>query len=1043
MIRYFASHPTAANLLMIAMMLLGLVALPKLQRDTFPLIPATEVSLRISYPGSTPADVENVICQRIEEAMESVSGLKEIRCDARENLALLIAERYEETDMDTFFNDIKTRYDSISTFPDKVERAAIEIVERTATVASIMITGDIPPAQLKTYAEKVKTRIQRDSRIAQIEIKGFSNQDISIEISAYNLNSYGLGVMDIATVIENQSIDVPAGVMQTSDSDVLVRFSGERKSPDDFYNLTIHSGTTGGDIKLGDIAKIRKIFDKQEDKIFFNGKRAALLEISKTYSQDSLRVMGAIEENLKRERKLAPKGIKLEISQNVTSNIKDRLRILAENGLQGLLLVFLSMWVFFSFRYSFWVTMGLPVSFLGAIFCMQLLGYTINMMTMVALLVALGLLMDDAIVIAENIATRIKQEKNALEAAVEGTRQVLPGVLSSFLTTAMIVGPLAFLSGRMGAVLEYIPAVLLITLLISLIEAFLILPAHMYHSLKHADNSQPSRLHQRINTGFDYLRDQLFGRAINVAIKMPYLTLGLIIALMLCSFATIPSGLLKYRAFPQLESDIIQARILFPQGTPLKQTETIVEKIVIALKQTDKEFSDQQVSDHRLVNNITVLYNSNISAYESGPHVATVSADLISAEDRHGSIPEILSRWRELTGDHPDVIALKFTDKERGVAGKAIDIRLHGNQADILKKASLELQHWLRDFEGVLDLSDDFRPGKPEYQIQLREGANTLGVNAQSIASEVRAALHGVTQLDVIKGQNTYDVTVRLSPEDRNSLEDLKALTIRLPDGRRIALSNVADIQQVRGYARFHRVNGQRTVTVQGTLDTEIANAKEIMTTIKKQFLPKLKQKYPQLRFSFVGQGKQNALTAASLQRNVLIGLFGVFLILSFQFRSYLQPIAVMLAIPLGLIGVVWGHLLLGIELSMPSLVGLATLMGIIVNDSILLVTFIKNHWQTDMTISEAVKLAAHDRFRAIFLTSLTTIAGLLPLLLETSTQAQLLIPIVASLTFGLLTATVFSLFLIPCCFVIFEDLGWIEPVSTIENNVNNLNITK
>lgn len=299
----------------------------------------------------------------------------------------------------------------------------------------------------------------------------------------------------------------------------------------------------------------------------------------------------------------------------------------------------------------------------------------------------------------------------------------------------------------------------------------------------------------------------------------------------------------------------------------------------------------------------------------------------------------------------------------------------------------------------------------------------------QNIAREVRAAIHGVTQLDVINGQNTYDVTVRLSPKDRNSLEDLKALSIRLPDGRRIALSSVADIQQVRGYARLHRINGQRTVTVQGTLDTEVANAKEIMMITKKQFLPKLKQKYPQLRFSFVGQGKQNALTAASLQRNVLIGLFGVFLILSFQFRSYLQPVAVMLAIPLGFIGVAWGHLLLGLELSMPSLVGLATLMGIVVNDSILLVSFIKNHWvSAGMSMVDAVTQAAHDRFRAIFLTSLTTIAGLLPLLLETSTQAQLLIPIVASLTFGLLTATVLSLFLIPSCFVIFEDLGWIKP---------------
>ena len=1028
MIRYFASHPTAANLLMISMMLLGLVALPKLQRDTFPIIPATEVNLRIPYPGSTAADVESGICQRIEDAMDSVSGLKEVRCDARENIALITIERHEETDLETFFNDIKTRYDSISTFPDKVERASIEIAERVATVASIMITADIPPAQLKAYAEKVRFRIKRDKRIAQVDLKGFSDQDISIEISAFDLRKYGLGVADIATVIENQSVDVPAGVMSTPDNDVLIRFSGERKSIAEFKNLTVHSSGTGGDIKLGDIAKIRRVFDKPEDKIIFNDKRAALLEISKTYTQDSLRVFDAIEENLKRERKMAPNGIELKISQNVTTNIKDRLRILLVNGWQGLILVFLSMWAFFSFRYSFWVTMGLPVSFLGSIFCMQMLGYTINMMTMVALLVALGLIMDDAIVIAENIATRVRQGKDALEAAIEGTKQVLPGVVSSFFTTVVIVGPLAFMAGKMGAVLEYIPAVLVITLLISLIEAFFILPAHMYHSMKHAHKTKPSLIHRWIDKGFYFLRDKIFGSLISASLKLPYFTFGLIIALMLISFATIPAGILKYRAFPQLESDTIQARILLPQGTPLKQTEKVVDKLSSALKQVDDEFSTMQVEGKRLIQSTTVLYNTNVSAYESGTHVATISADLLSAGERTGNIPDLLARWRELSGDHPDVIALKFTDKERGVAGKAIDIRLHSTQTALLEKGSQELQQWLRGFKGVLDLSDDFRPGKPEYKIQLREGADTLGINAQSISREVRAAIHGVTKLDVVKGTNTYDVTVRLLDKDRNSLEDIKALTIRLPDGKRIALSSVADIEQVRGHARLHRINGIRTVTVQGTLDTKVANAKEIMGMTKKMFLPKLKKKYPQLSFSFAGQNSANAVTMASLQRNVLIGLFGVFLILSFQFRSYLQPIAVMLAIPLGLIGVVWGHLLLGLELSMPSLVGLATLMGIVVNDSILLVTFIKNHWRNNMTITAAVKQAAHDRFRAIFLTSLTTIVGLVPLLLETSTQAQLLIPIVASLTFGLLSATVLSLFLIPSCFVIFEDLGWIKP---------------
>ena len=1028
MIRYFASHPTAANLLMVGMMLLGIVALPKLQRDTFPIIPATEVNIRIPYPGSTPADVESDVCLPIEDAMDGVSGIKEVRCDARENIALITIERREGTNMDTFFSDIKARYDSIATFPDKVEQASIEIAERVATVASIMITADIPLAQLKTYAEKVRLRIKRDKRIAKVDLKGFSDQDISIEVSAFDLRKYGLGVADIASVIESQNVDVPAGVMNTPDNDVLIRFSGERQSIAEFKNLSVHSNAIGADIKLGDIAKISRVFDKEEEKIFFNGKPAALLEISKTYDEDSLRVFEAIEENLKKERKVAPKGVKLEISQNVTSNIKDRLRILLDNGWQGLILVFISMWAFFSFRYSFWVTMGLPVSFLGAIFCMQILGYTINMMTMVALLVALGLIMDDAIVIAENIAARIHQGKDALEAAVEGTKQVFPGVISSFFTTVVIVGPLAFMSGKMGAVLQYIPAVLVIALLISLFEAFLILPAHMYHSMKNVKQERTSKMHQWIDRGFDFLRDKIFGNLINASLKVPYLSFGIIIALLMVSFATIPGGVLKYRAFPQLESDTIQARILMPQGTPLKQTEAVVDKLTLALKQTDDEFSKLQKNDQRLIKSTSILYNTNVSAYESGAHVATISADLLSAGEREGRIPELLGRWRELSGEHPDVIALKFTDKERGVAGKAIDIRLHSSQTAVLEKGSQELQQWLRGFKGVLDLSDDFRPGKPEYNIQLREGANTLGVDAQSISKELRAAIHGVTKLDVTKGGNTYDVTVQLSKQDRSSFEDLQAITVKLKDGRRVALSTVADIEQVRGYARLHRINGQRTVTVQGTLDTEVANAKEIMGMTKKKFLPKLKEKYPQLKFSFAGQNSANAVTMASLQRNVMIGLFGVFLILSFQFRSYIQPVAVMLAIPLGFIGVVWGHLLLGLELSMPSLVGLATLMGIVVNDSILLVTFIKKHWQKGMTIAAAVKQATHDRFRAIFLTSLTTIVGLLPLLMETSTQAQLLIPVVASLTFGLLSATILSLFLIPSCFVIFEDLGWIKP---------------
>jgi multidrug efflux pump subunit AcrB len=1034
-IGYFARHPTAANLLMVALIILGLVTLPKLQRDTFPVVPPTEVEVRISYPGATPAEVEEGICLRSEEVLDTISHLKEVRCDARENLAIITARMEEGSDMGLFHNDVKAQIESISTFPDKVEIPAIEVLERVAVVAGVMITGELSPADLKAYAEQVKTRIKRDRRIAQVRILGFSEQDIVIEIPAAVQRRYGLGISDIKAAIERQSIDLPAGTVQSEEGDLVVRFAEQRRTPLEFQDLILVSSQTGGLVRLGDIATIRTAFEKEEEKILFNGQRGALLEISKNYTQDSLRVMAAIQENLKRERGVAPRGIHLEISQDVTSNIRDRLRILLDNGFQGLMLVFLTLWAFFSLRYSFWVAMGLPVSFLGAIFFMHQFGYTLNMMTMVALLVAIGLLMDDAIVISENIAAQIRKGKNALEAAVQGTRQVLPGVLSSFLTTVMIVGPLAFMAGKMGAVLKYIPAVLVIALAVSLIEAFLILPAHLRHSMGQLTQGRRSSFHRRFDGWFDGIRDKYFGALLKKAVNQPYLTVGLLVALVILSFTTIPAGLLKYRALPLLESDVIQARVLLPQGTPLRRTEEVVERLVTELKALDETFSSRQKGDKRLVKNISVLYSTNVDAHESGPHLATVSADLLPAEERVGTIPEMLADWRERVGELPDVLLLKFTDKERGVAGKAIDIRIQGNNPEMLKKASLDLQQWLRGFRGVLDLSDDLRPGKPEFQIRLRELAGSLGVSARDIADEVRSAIHGATGLDVQIGSNAYDVIVRLSGDDLTGIDDLHYLPVRSQSGQLVPLSAIAEIQETRGFSRIHRVNGQRTVTVQGTLDTDVANAKELVGITKKEFLPELKQKYPGVRVVFVGQGKESATTGASLQTNILIGLIGVFIILSFQFRSYLQPIAVLLAIPSGLIGVVWGHLLMGLELSMPSLVGLATLTGIVVNDSILLVSFIKEQHAGGMAMIDAAQAAARDRFRAVILTSLTTIVGLLPLLLETSTQAQFLIPLVASLAFGLLSATIFSLFLIPACFTLFDELGWFKRMDAVPEN--------
>ncbi|MCT4654553.1 MAG: efflux RND transporter permease subunit [Cohaesibacter sp.] len=1033
MIRYFAKHPTAANLLMVGILLIGALSLPKLQRDTFPVTPPTEVEVRVNYPGGTAIDVEEAICLRVEEALGVIPDKKELRCEARENLAIAVVVMHEGRDFDTFYNDIKSEIEAISGFPDRVERPSVFKRERTATISTIAITGIEDPNGLFAYADKMLSRIQRNKTIAQVTMKGFSDPLIDVRVSETALRDLGLNITDISSAIKAQSLDLPAGTLETKSGDLVLRFANQKRKPREFANLVIKSSEGGGIVHLRDIATISRHFEFTEDIVTFNGKRAALIEIAKTPNQDTLKIKALIDQILEKERNLAPPGVDLQISQDSSPNIVDRLRLLTENGLQGLALVFLTMWIFFSLRYSFWVAMGLPVSFLGAIFVMQGLGYTLNTMTMVGLIVSIGLLMDDAIVISENVGARLKKGDSELDAAVKGTMQVLPSVISSFLTTILIVGPLALMAGKIGAVLKVMPVILVITLAVSLIEAFLILPAHLHHSLKGQNSDKKSWFHRTFENGFEAFRNKVFGPLMGLAISWRYLTVGLIISMLILAASAFPSGLLKFRTFPKLESDVIQARILLPQGTPLSETRQAVAQVVAALEKVNKAFTPKQPDGQELVKNVLVYYGINADANEKGPHLATVSADLIRAEKRNGKIREMIGMWRKKTGPVPGALAMKFTDKERGVAGNAIDIRLRGGNLDRLKKAGNELKAFFNGFEGVVDVLDDLRPGKPEFKISLKDDAGGLGLTAKSVSEELRGLVQGGTGLEVQTGRYGMDVRVRLARGALDSRGGIDTLYVTAPDGAKIPLNTVANVTETRGYARINRIDGLRTVTVQGAINAKIINARELMQYTKANFLPELKKKYPDISASFVGQGKEAAATGGSLLNTFLLGLAFVFILLSFQFKSYIQPLLVLVAIPLGAIGMVAGHLAMGLDLSIPSLVGLATLSGVVVNNSILLVTFIREEMANGKEPLDAAREAAKARFRAVILTSLTTIAGLLPLLAETSTQAQFLIPLVNSLAFGLLTATILSLFLVPSLFAILADFKLIK--TAVEEN--------
>ncbi|WP_193175059.1 efflux RND transporter permease subunit [Oricola nitratireducens] len=1026
MIRLFAAHPTAANILMLAFLGLGLFALPTLQRDTFPLIPPSDVEVRISYPGASPAEVETGICQAVEDPIRAVENLAELSCLARDNLAIVTAEMVEGADMGRFHDDVKAAVAGVSSLPDKSDDPVTRIVERVATVASIAVTGPDDPKVLLAYADQLAERLKADPGISQAAVFGFSDREISVEIEANELQRYGLTIADVASALTRNSLDMPAGTMEGEQGDASIRFIGERRNPAELATIPLTGSSAGGEVLLGDVAKIKTGFSDPSQASYYNGKRAAIVTVSKSETQDALKVMAALQRVMAAAQAEAPGNIELAISQDSTSNIRDRLQIITSNGIQGLVLVLVVMWLFFGFRFSFWVAMGLPVSFLGTIFAMQVFGLTINMMTMVALLVAIGLLMDDAIVISENIIRRRQAGETALKAAINGAGQVMPGVFASFLTTVMIVGPLSYMSGNIGAVLKYIPMVLVMTLIISLVEAFLILPNHMHHTLK--GDLSPGRVSRAVNGVFDRIRDSVIVPLSGLTLRFRYLTLGMAGFLLLFSFAPFAGGFIKFQSFPTLESDTVEARLLLVQGSPLARTEQRVGKVVSALTKLDEELTPQQPNGMPLVQSYTISYGVNADAPETGPHMATVSASLLPAGVRTTEVTDIVDQWKKLTGPMPDMAAMRFTDKERGVGGKPIDIRLQGPDLLALQATAREMRKFFLGFAGVRDVTYDLQPGKPEFIITVRPtAASALGVTAQGIATQLRAAFRGDTGLVVRDALGSLDITARLDPGDRNTVADLAEIRVAGPDGALVPLSAVADITESRGYASIHRIDGQRTVSVQGSINPAVANARELMAALKKDFLPKLTDKRPDVKVTIVGEAKDTATTGSSLSRNLLIGLIGVFLILSFQFRSFIQPLAVFVAIPLGIIGVVWGHMALGMQLSLPSLVGLATLAGVVVNDSILLIAFIKERFNDGDDMIEAAQNAVRDRFRAIFLTSLTTVVGLGPLLFEQSTQAQFLRPIVASLAFGLTGATLLALFVTPAVFVILHDLRLIR----------------
>jgi multidrug efflux pump subunit AcrB len=1037
MIRWFAAHPTAANLLLILLLAAGLFAAPTLQRETFPDYRPTEVGIEVEYRGASAADVEEAICRRLRDALKAVDFLDELICVAQDNLANATATMEPGGDALRFRSDIETAVRAIRHLPARAETPIVRSLHQSDLVAAVAISGALPLAQLEEVARQLEDRILRLPGVAEVQIQGLSQRQWQVEVPRDVLAQHGLSARALAQLIARQNIDLPLGILEGDDRELLLRFTDQRRSLRALADLVVVSDAEGGELTLGQLAKLSQVGERAEEQIHFNGERALVLEVSKGLRDDALRVFAALEALVAEEQARFGTGMQLTLTQDMTSIVRDRLRMLVSNGLMGLLLVVLVMSLFFRPRLALWAVLGLPAAFAGAFVVMALGGLSLNMITLVALLMAIGIVMDDAIVITDNIAARASAQSDApasdasapssLDTVVAGTREVLPGVLSSFLTTVSVFLPLSFLAGELGAVLQVLPIVLIAALAASLVEAFLILPHHLKGSVNSLSEAPESRLRQAFERGFAGFRERV-GRAADAAIRARHAVLGLVLLVLIGSVGFVAGGHIGSEAMPSIDGDVLEARILMPQGTPLARTEAVAAQVEAAMRQLDAEWTPQQPDGAPLVEAIQTRFNHNPSAQEAGPHVATVIVDLLAAEQRTLSLDTLTEAWREAIGPIAGIHSLLIQEPGFGPAGIPVEIRLQGEDLDALKAAALEASAQLAGYAAVFNVIDDLRPGKPQRRYRLAEGAHGLGLTAEEVATQLRAAWLGEIADSQRIGAWDIEILVRQAKDDRDDLDDLADQTIQLADGQRVPLSAVATVSEQRDWARITRIDGRRTVTIAADVDARLASGQAIVSDLRARWLDDFQARHPGVEVQFEGQVANAAETGGSIRRGLLIGLLGIFVILSFQFRGYVEPLIVMLTIPLAFIGAIWGHVLMGYYLSMPSLIGAASLAGIVVNNAILLIQFINSNRALGLSAAVAAGQASRQRLRAILISSLTTIAGLAPLLAETSSQADSIKPLVISVVFGLLSATVLVLLVIPALYVLLDDLGLARP---------------
>ncbi|CAI8282245.1 MAG: Swarming motility protein SwrC [Opitutia bacterium UBA7350] len=1049
MIRWFTKNGVAANLLAAIAIVCGFYVASTIKLELFPRLDLDIVTASVVYPGAAPEEVESGIVELIEDRIQDLEGIKRMRSTASESYGAVVIEVERGYDAGEMRDNVKSRIDGITNFPQEAERPNVEELLVRSPVIFLALYGDTDIKNLKEIGEYIRDELNVRHGISQVDINGVAPYEISINISEKALRQYGLSFGDVALAIQRNSVDIPGGAIKSRSGEILLRTNAKAYRAQEFETLPVITNTDGALVTLGDIAEIEDGFVDDELVTEFNNERAVLLSIYALGNQGVLDIAERVRAFAEEVNGELPPGIEIKPTNDFTYYLTGRLKMLIENGIFGLILVFLVLTLFLRPSLAFFVMLGIPISFLGALTLLPWFDISINLASLFGFILVLGIVVDDAIIVGESIFTESqKQGGSGVEASVRGTHRVSTPVTFAVLTTVVAFIPILTMPGFIGKFFYPIPVVVIACLIWSLIESKLVLPYHLTLCKVGSGTSRENlnwllRQQRKIADGMERFIEVCYRPLLALAIRFRYATVSFFIGLLAVVLSLLIGKHIAFVFFPEVPSDYMVAKLVMPEGTPSETTAKAVEKLESSLQILRDEVKSQGYGDP--FENVTITVGGQPFSNMGGPNgsvsrtinpsLGEVGVELKKREDlADGGDIEILSgpslakRWRALTGPIAGVKELIYDANAAGQGGSPIDIQISGRDFDKLSQVAEAIKMKLATYQGLYDIRDNYSSGKREIRLELKPSAQALGLRADDLGQQVRAAFYGIEAQRIQRGRDDIKVMVRYPREERESLENLEELRIRTAGGDEVPFEEVAALEITQGFSSISRVDRRRVLNVTANADKEIADLEQIKADLSgkinggESFLDNLLQDYPGVAWTFEGEAREQADIFASLFRTTILVLFIIYALLAVPLKSYLQPIIVMFVIPFGLIGAILGHVLLGQAVSILSILGFVALAGVVVNDSLVLVDFINQERKRKIPLREAIVNGCAARFRPIILTSLTTFAGLLPLLFETSLQAQFLIPMATSLSFGVLFATTMTLFLVPAFYNILQD---------------------